>query len=128
MPSRKQRGSETQTAVAAYLAEHGWPHAQSTGAGRMGVDVTGVPGLGIEVKGRRDLNLPGWLRQAGHHNGGVPLVVHRPDGFGLATVELWPVTFHLRDAVTLLRDAGYGDERPDPLATKCHDDGSSWAR
>jgi len=126
MPTRKQRGSDTQNAVALYVAEHGWPHAQSTGAGRMGVDITGMPGLSPEVKARRDFNLPLWLRQAAKHGGGVPFVVHRPDGFGLDKVELWPMTFYLRDGVTILRDAGYGDELPDPLSDRC-DDGRPWA-
>jgi hypothetical protein len=127
MPSRTQRGNETQNAVAAYFRDHGWPYADSTGAGRAGIDVTNLPGLLCEVKGRRDLNLPAWLRQAASHGAGVPLVVHRPDGFGVKSVDLWPVTFHLRDAVTLLRDAGYGSSRPDPLLPCRHDDGASWA-
>lgn len=107
--ARVQRGHETETAVAAYLRENGWPHAEPVGAGRPGSDITGVPGLCVEVKARRDLRLVQWLHQA---NGtkDVGLVVHRPDGMGLLSVEWWPVTFRLKDAVTLLRDAGYGDE------------------
>jgi hypothetical protein len=109
MPTRKQRGSETQNAVALYVAGKGWPHAQSAGAGRQGVDILGMPGLSVEVKARRDFNLPLWLRQAARHGAGVPMVVHRPDGFGVENVGIWPVTFYLGDAVTILHDAGYGE-------------------
>jgi hypothetical protein len=116
--ARVQRAHETETAVARYLAAHGWPYAAPVGAFRNGADVTGTPGLAIEVKARRDLNLMTWLRQAQANAlvtgavGGrrLSLVVHRPDGLGPAHVEDWPVTFRLADAVRLLRAAGYGTE------------------
>ena len=53
--ARKRRGMRTQALVAQHLAANGWPYAESTGAGRSGSDVTGVPGLAIEVKARADL-------------------------------------------------------------------------
>ena len=56
--SRKRRGAETQTAAAKWFQGHGWPYAESAGAGRTGSDITGVPGLAIEVKARRDLDTP----------------------------------------------------------------------
>lgn len=108
-PSRKRRGAETQRAVATYMAAHGWPYATDAGAGRNGSDILGVPGLAIEVKARRDLNLTAWLRQASAENG-LPIVIHRPDGFGPGAIADWPVTFRLADAVELLRDAGYESE------------------
>lgn len=106
--SRKKRGQRTQNLIASWFASHGWPHAESAGAGRPGEDVTGMPGLAVEVKARRELRLMEWLRQAATHSAGVPLVVHRPDGLGEASVGDWPVTMRLDDATRLLRDAGYG--------------------
>jgi len=107
---RKQRGHETETAVATYLRGHGWPHAEPVGAGRQGADITGTPGLAIEVKARRDLKLTAWLKQAGKGLGAWPMVVHRPDGYGPEKVADWPVTMRLADVVAMLRQAGYGDE------------------
>ena len=108
MPTRKARGAETQRCVANYFAGHGWPYASDAGAGRQGSDILGTPGLAIEVKGRRDYSPMAWLRQAS--NGvGLPLIVHRPDGMGPASIADWPVTLRLRDAVALLRAAGYGE-------------------
>ena len=107
-PTRKRRGAETQTTVARWLAANGWPYAESTGAGRTGSDITGVPGLAIEVKARRDFTPLAWIRQASG-NEGLPLVIHRPDGMGPQSVSDWPVTLRLADFTQLLRAAGYGD-------------------
>ncbi len=107
--SRRRRGSETQNAVAAWFAGHGWPHAESAGAGRPGVDVLGLAGISCEVKARRGFSPLAWIRQA-RQQPGLPLVVHRPDGLGTASVADWPVTMRLEDVTALLRAAGYGDE------------------
>jgi hypothetical protein len=107
-PHRKRRGAETQRTVAAYLAEHGWPHATDAGAGRPGQDVLGVAGLAIEIKGRRDLRPLEWVRQAAK-TPGLPLCVFRPDGIGPAAIADWPVLLRLADIVELLHAAGYGD-------------------
>ena len=108
--SSKKRGAATQMAVADYFVHHGWPHATDAGAGRGGVDILGVPGLSIEVKGRRDFSPSAWLREA-RTRPGLPMVVHRPYGSGVNAVPDWPVTLRLCDLVVLLRDAGYGDPR-----------------
>lgn len=110
MPNRKQRSHDTQNAVAAWYRGNGFPHAESAGAGRPGVDVLGMPGCGPEVKARRDLRLPEWLRQARRAGTSLlPWVVHRPDGMGPATIGDWPVTMRLEDHTALLRAAGYGE-------------------
>ena len=109
---RRQRGSETQTTVAAWFKVNGWLYAEPVGAGRGGTDVTGLPGLLCEVKARRDLNLPTWLRQHalgdGVYRPHLPFIVHRPDGYGPERVASWPVTMRLDDFTSLLHEAGYG--------------------
>lgn len=104
--TRKRRGAETQTAVARWFATHGWPYAESAGAGRPGTDVLGMPGWIIEVKARRDFAPLAWLRQ---HGPGNCAVVHRPDGAGPAVIDGWPVTMRLDTFTRLLHEAGYGD-------------------
>jgi hypothetical protein len=106
--SRVRRGRETERAVADYLATHGWPCAKRRPASLPGSDVENVPGLAIEVKARRALDLPAWIRQA-KTQPGLPIVIHRPDGFGLTTVGDWPATLPFSQLVRLLREAGYGD-------------------
>jgi hypothetical protein len=115
----RDRARETEDAVTGFLAENGWPQAARVGPFQPGADVTGTPGLRFEVKARRDLRLTEWLEQAGPRplDGAVmigavpkllPVVVHRPDGWGPAKVGLWPATTRLEDLVALLRLAGYG--------------------
>ena len=107
--TRKERGRASERFVADWLGTHGWPWAQPVGAGRAGSDVTGVPGLLIEVKARRGLDLTGWLRQHADANGVLPCVVVRPDGYGPEKIAGWPVIVRLDDFTRLLRQAGYGD-------------------
>jgi hypothetical protein len=109
MSSRKQRGYDSQRIVANYLREHGWPFAEPVGAGRSGSDVTGIVGVDVEVKARRNLDLTGTLRQQAERavEGVLPLAVIRPDGFGPSRIGEWPCVVPLSVMVELLRDAGY---------------------
>lgn len=104
----------SQKVVADWFAANGFPHAESAGAGRSGNDVTGAPGLRVEVKARRGFSPLSWLRQvragAETWNHGVPFVVFRNDGQGEANVGEWGVLLRLDDMTTLLHEAGYGSE------------------
>lgn len=100
---------ESQEAVARWFREHGFPFAASAGSGRPGIDVLNMPGLACEVKARRELRLNEWLKQADRDDG-LPFVVHRPDGMGIASVGRWPTTLRLNDATDLIRWAGFGIE------------------
>ncbi len=106
----------SQKVVAEWFATHGWVWAESTGAGRSGVDVTGMPGLAVEVKARREFNPTAWLKQArADARGGLPFVVFRGDGQGEKSVGDWGVLVSLTDLTTLLHEAGYGSpEQAEP--------------
>lgn len=111
--SRKHRGYRSQKVVAQWFADHGWPFAESTGAGRSGSDITGVPGLHVEVKARRAFSPLAWLRQTGkeaEERNGHPFVVFRCDGQGEANVGEWAVLTRLDHYTDLLRQAGYGGD------------------
>lgn len=117
MPSRKQRAHDTETVAARWFAGNGWPHAEPVGAGRAGTDVTGMPGLLVEVKARRSFRPVEWLKQhakpaivgGAFHPPLVPFVIWRPDGMGPAAIGSWGVMMRLDDFTALLREAGYGD-------------------
>lgn len=112
--SRKHRGYKTQALTAEWFKKRGWPFATSTGAGRSGVDIENMAGLAPEVKGRRDFNLTGFLKQAKANAGGaLPFVVVRPDGYGPARIGEWGMIFTLKDGTELLRAAGYGNPPED---------------
>ncbi len=105
--SRVQRGRQSEQLVADYLALHGFPHAERVAASLKGADVTGTPGLAVEVKSRANLDLGAWMRQAAKRDG-LPLLVVRLNGQGPAAIEDWPLVIPFGQGVQLLRDAGYG--------------------
>lgn len=114
--SRKVRGRETEKILADYYKANGWEFAERTGAGRPGVDVTGMPGLAPEVKARRGFEPQAWLKQAESREG-VPFVVFRPNGFGEASVARWGVLMSVEEHTKLLRAAGFGSpeqQSPEP--------------
>lgn len=108
---RKHRGYASQRIVADYLAAHGFPYAEPVGAGREGTDVTGCPGLDIEVKARRGFNPAAAMRQQAERARPtlLPFAVLRLDGQGPTSVEDWPVVIRLGAFVQILREAGWGD-------------------
>lgn len=110
---RKHRGYASQRIVAEYLRDNGFPYAEPVGAGRDGTDVTGVPGLDIEVKARRGFNPSAAMRQQEERAEPtlLPFAVLRLDGQGPAVIENWPVILRLGAFIPVLRDAGWGEPR-----------------
>lgn len=106
---------QTERDVAEFFSTHGWPGVERRGRGYEGRELIGMPGLAPEVKARRRMDLPAWLRQARRERGGgIPFVVHKPDGvrMGQSEIDIWPATFPLLEATYLLRAAGYGGPEP----------------
>lgn len=89
--SRKHRGYRTQKVVAEWFAARGWPHAESTGAARQGVDITGMVDVAVEVKARREFSPLAWVRQArtAATGGAFPLVIFRCNGQGETDPGEW---------------------------------------
>lgn len=113
MTTRRDRGLETDLFVAEWFREHGWDRAKAAGRGHAGRDVTGMPGIYIDNKSRREINMTVFLRDTADKAGDdLPVVICRPDGFGRLSMPDWPVIFRLSDATTLLLDSGYGREAP----------------
>jgi len=112
--SRVHRGLKSQDIVAKYLAANGWPYALSAGSGRQGSDVTGVPGLDIEVKARRGLNIATAMKQLRdrHQEGLLPVAVLRLDGQGETHIADWPALLPFGVFVNLLKAAGYDNLKP----------------
>lgn len=116
--SRKHRGYATQALVAAALRADGWPYAESTGAGRPGADITGTPGLAIEVKARTGFEPLAALKQARTNAGdSLAIVILRMNGQGPASVDDWLAVVDFATLRRLLREAGYGTAPDDgPVA------------
>lgn len=115
MPSqhRKHRGYRSQKVLANYLAENGFPFAESTGAGRSGTDITGCVGVDWEVKARTGFDPASAIKQLKDRakKSILGIVCLRLNGQGETKVKDWVVLMRVEDAVNLLRDAGYGEPR-----------------
>jgi hypothetical protein len=108
--NRVARGRLTQEITAKWFREHGAPEAKSRPASLPGTDVYDIAGLSIEVKAQPG-NVTGALKHAIRNaNGGLPMVVWRPNGYGIERLPYWPAIFTLADATQLLRDANYLQE------------------
>jgi hypothetical protein len=115
---RIDRGKETQLITAEWFSRQGWPYAEPVGSGRGGTDVTGMPGLLVEVKAEAGWRPTTWLRQHPQSemlNGlrrptPLMLAVQRPNGYGRERVAEWPVIMRLDRVTWLLREAGYGGQ------------------
>ena len=111
--SRKHRGYRSQKVLALYLADNGFPFAESTGAGRSGSDITGCIGIDWEVKARTGFNPAAVIAQMKERNNGkdIQLAVLRLNGQGEQSVQDWVALTRLETLVELLREAGYGNPR-----------------
>ena len=110
---RKHRGMASQRIVADWFSVNGWPYAESTGSGRAGSDITGMPGIDVEVKARRNWSPLEAMRQQADRAalGDLAFAILRMDGQGPAVIGSWPVIIRLDTLTELLRAAGYGDQQ-----------------
>ena len=99
---RKHRGYRTQKVVAEWLKQW-YPNAESTGAGRQGEDITGVP-FSIEVKARSDFAPLQWIKQAEtNKNDRITFVVSRCNGQA-ERAEEYLAFMRLGDSMNLLQE------------------------
>lgn len=62
---QKRKGSAAELAVAKWLHQFGWIHAERSRAGWQDDrgDIDGMPGVCIEIKNEKRISLPGYLRE-----------------------------------------------------------------
>jgi hypothetical protein len=96
--------------VAEWFHDRIWPYADSTGAGRSGIDVTNTPGVSVEVKATPGDNTGALLQAVRNAGDGLPVVVWRPNGYGPERIAQWPCLLTLADLTQLLLEAGYGND------------------
>lgn len=103
----RAKGRAAEQAVARYLQTQGYPLActarAASGGLQYGEDILGVPGVSIEVKNRRDIQLGASLRQAAIQGGPnkVAVVIIKPVGVGLDSVGDWWSLSYVRHQVPL---------------------------
>jgi hypothetical protein len=107
--SRKARGRRSELVLVERLRTL-FPNASQVNSAASGADILNTPGLAIEVKARRGLDLPAWMRQAAKNAkpGEMPVLITRLNGQGEETVDQWPVILRFGDwlrMVSLLKQA-----------------------
>lgn len=107
----KQKGTATESALVAWMHAHGAPHVERrrlNGTHDRG-DLTGLPGVVVEVKSGARLDIAGWLDELDiemrndHADQGAVVVrpkgkPHPDDWFAVVPLPLW---------WQLLKDAGW---------------------
>ena len=99
----QRKGADGERELAALLREYGYP-AERGGSLSFGEvpDLTGLPGVHIEVKRVERLNVPEAMKQAvrdaGKFHDGVPALFHR------RSREPWLVTMQLKDWMGLYQE------------------------
>lgn len=102
---RKHRGYRTQKVVAEYLKQW-YPYAESTGAGRQGADITGVP-FDIEVKAVTKFSPLAWIKQIKQRKSDkLGFVVLRCNGQG-ERAEDYVMLMPLKDFMIFLNGEPY---------------------
>lgn len=113
----KEKGTAAEGWVVRYFQSRGWPHAERralTGGKDKG-DLAGIYGVAgavvVEVKNRRTVAVPEWLREAlteqKHANAAVAAVIAKPRGVGETRVGDWHVHMTVAQFCDLLEQAGY---------------------
>ena len=107
----KTKGTAAETAVVTYLSERGWPHAErralhgNTDKG----DVTGIPGVVVEVKNHKSHAFPEWVREAEKEktNAAAEVAVAWAKIRGTTDPGKWVVAMSGAQFVALLKAAGW---------------------
>lgn len=107
MNRARAKGSAFAKAVAVYLSENGFPYCERRvdGGSRDRGDISGLPGVCIEAKATRDIDLAGAVdeaaREAANDGASVAVAVikrkNRPVGRAYAVVELETMVRLLRE-------------------------------
>lgn len=107
--SARRKGLDAERAVSRYLRAEGFPKAftarSASGGMQEGPDILGVPGISLEVKSRRALDIGASLLQASGQAEylSLPVLIVKPYGLGLESVGDWWAISYVRDVVPVWR-------------------------
>ena len=118
----KAKGRATENQAVEWLREQGWVHAERrrlAGSEDQG-DVTGIPGICIEVKSAAQWKPVQWLRECTaetkHANAALGFVMARPKGG--VDVNDWVMMLTPQTLIQLLHDAGWQPQPTSSLDTE----------
>jgi len=115
MSKAKAKGTAAESAVVKYLSGQGFPGAERralAGSSDLG-DITGIPGLVMEVKNHRTYKFPAWVEETEvervNASADYGILIVKPNGIGTTRVGDWWAVMPLSEIIKLVREAGYGD-------------------
>lgn len=75
-------------------------------------DIAGMVGLCVEIKNHKSYKIPQWLKETKveteNSEADYGLLVIKPNGVGLSSVQDWWCVMTVSQVLDLLQDAGYG--------------------
>ena len=107
----KQKGTAAESAVVSFLRTEGFPHAERLAlqGGKDRGDITGIPGIVIEVKAVQEYAFNQWLNEARveRDNAGADfgLVVAKPRLVGTTKTGHWYALMYAHDYLALVSQA-----------------------
>jgi hypothetical protein len=108
----KMKGTMAESAVVSFLRTQGFPYAERLAlqGGKDRGDITGIPGICIEVKNTQTYTLSSWLKEAmvEKENSGADFafVAAKPRLIGVTRVGMWMAAMMLSEFKRLVRAAG----------------------
>lgn len=112
MSESKRKGTLAETAVVSFLRTAGFPYAERLAlqGNKDRGDVTGIPGVVVEVKNEQTYQFSSWLQEAGVEresaNAIYGIVVAKPRMVGTTRTDQWMAIMRLHEYVHLLAEAG----------------------
>lgn len=118
MSKSKQKGTSAESAfVKNERVLESFPFVERralSGVNDMG-DVSGAPGLVFEIKNHKSYKFPEWIKETEvervNAKADYGILVVKPNGVGLNSVDQWWAVMPMSAMLDLLRDAGYGSAK-----------------
>lgn len=113
----KQKGTAAESAVVSFLRTQGFPHAERLAlqGGKDRGDLTGIPGIVIEVKACQEYSFNSWLKEAvaerDNAMAAYGIVVAKPRLVGTTRTNAWYALMYSIDYQALLVEAARGSGR-----------------
>lgn len=120
----KNKGTAGESAVVAYLRTAGFPYAERLAlqGGKDRGDITGIPGIVIEVKAVQEYSFNGWLSEARveRDNAGADfgIVVAKPRLVGTTRTGQWFALMYAYDYLALLSQVVKATSEPIKVWTR----------
>lgn len=108
----KNKGTAAESAVVSFLRTRGFPHAERLAlqGGKDRGDITGIPGIVIEVKNTATYTFSSWLKEAmvekDNANADFAFVAAKPRLVGATRVGMWMAAMYLGEFSRLCKQAG----------------------